>query len=684
MERIHDLPDENRLPQDIQDDLKKYSRSQNSEKAIVRLTDYQVSAVKQVLSALLQDLDGNLPAIVNTLLREIRINDETLKYMSGETRLKIKLNDYISKNLSKYLEVETGTSTDVPMEQLQKDLSEIFMDENQEVVGNIFEPLFHSFLPEEKIKLFLATTDPIKPLHIQISKFIDNHRFDLIEELFEKGFRPTSSQDWKDVLPQEYYDRFPPAMWKLTDWTQFVPFVELSKKYSLSIHNFIKYAFYKDNERLIRLGHEIRDKNRANSIRPSKHAPFINIFDEAETVLLQRTKPWVEGLVCVLIKPVKNCELYTSKPYGKYFFTTDALYKDLANSQYKCEQDKNSRVFSVKYLGFHSEFYVYHLLRNGQIVPQTFQVYEKGLLYMSTERPQLRIPKVEEYFLSLPFDNLSSPDQDFFLNIFKADISFFLTTIYDDTLDFDGMASVIVSGMMDKIETSSLKTCLEHAFHVYFLFDPRYNMNLLSNVAKERMNLFFYNLDNIDELPIDFYYPQYAFLGEEKQKSFERWHDRCMNGFIIEKLSYLFTKNYPVLRVKMPENNASSFPPKTILLGIETGEKIPLLHPYNNQYIYLPEVAGSIIQGQEYMVNGKPLSIDALSSIEKFLDLERVRAGLGSYLMDNDFEISVSTIRPHTETIIHEEEELVETNHMETLPDFKEKAYGFLEMLSAV
>lgn len=297
--RLQELPDQERLPQDIQDELKKYSRSQNSEKIIVRLTDYPVFAVRQVLSSLLQDLDGNLSALVSNLLKEIRLSDETMKYMSDENRLKMKLNQYVEANLSKYLPTSAGgAETDVPMEQLQKDLAGFFTVDDDEVVGNIFEPLFHSFLPEETIKLFLANTDATTPLQHQVSKFLDAHKFDLIRELFDNGFQPISPQDWKDALPPEYYERFPAVLWKLQRWDQFLPFIELSKRYSLSIHDFIKYSFYKDNERLIRIGHEILEEKRSIPIRPSKHAPFLNIFDENETLMLQRTRPWIDGLVC--------------------------------------------------------------------------------------------------------------------------------------------------------------------------------------------------------------------------------------------------------------------------------------------------------------------------------------------------------------------------------------------------
>lgn len=686
LQRIQGLPDNSILPQDTQDELKKYSRKQTSEKAVVRLTDYPVFAVKSVISSLLQNLDGNLSVLINDLLKEIRLTDDSMKYMSDNTKLKIKLENYTRENLSRYLPVVSGSSTDVPMEQLQKDLSGFFTDENGLVVGNIFEPLFHSFIPEEKIKAFLATSSFIKPdgqasVGYFISKFINNHKFDLIQELFEKGFKPTSPQDWKDNLPQEYYESFPPAFWKLKEWNQFLPFVELSRRYSLDIHDFIKYSFYKDNERLIRMGQDIRQEKRQIPIRPSKHAPFMTIYNENEMELLQRTRPWVEGLICVLIKPKKNCEMYLSKPYGTFYFPNDSFFKDLANPKFVCQQKPNSRVFSMKNanIKMDSELYVFHLLKNGQIVPQTYQVYEKGVKYATTEHSHLRIAKIEEYFLSLPYENLSPVDQDTLRDVFVNDLSFFLSTAFDDKLDFDRMALDIVSSTLSKAQCKPLKECFEHVFQVCFLFDPRYNMNLLSSIAKERMNLFFYKLDNLDELPVEFYYPQYHFLEKEKQQSFDRWRKRCMDNFIIEKLYVLFTKNYPILRVKLPEFHSFSSPSKTILLNVDSGEKLSLLHPYLNQYIYLPEVAESIRQNQEYIVDGNPISPETVLAIEHFFDIERVRAGLGSYLMDNEYElVSTTSMEASTQEYQIEEERQV----LETLPDFKEKAYKFLDLLS--
>lgn len=298
------------------------------------------------------------------------------------------------------------------------------------------------------------------------------------------------------------------------------------------------------------------------------------------------------------------------------------------------------------------------------------------------DRPRLTIPKVGEHFLSLPFESLSTTDQDFFRNVMIPDLSFFLTMVYDDTMDFQSMSTDIFTGMLAKTADKTLEQFLGHAFHLYFLFSPRYNLNLLTDVVKERMGMFFYHLDNLDELPVEFYYPQYHFLGEEQKQSFQRWYDRCKNNFITEKLYYLFTVNYPILRVRMPENHVSSTPPKKILLNVETGENISMLHPYRNQYLRLPEVAESILQNEEYIVGGKPLSPNMVSSLRYFYNIERVRSGMGSYFMDNDYEVLITA--SETPTTTREEMEEVAQSSIDTLPHFKEKAYQFLELLSAV
>lgn len=687
LQRLQDLPDEERLPEEVQDDIKKYARTQNSEKAILRLTDYPISAVRSVLSTLLQDLGGNLSVLVNDKLKEIRLSDDSLRYMTYDNQLKIKLEKYVRDHLSAYLSggVE-GPKTDVPLGQLQKDLADFFPKEDDEAVGNVFEPLFHSFLPEDTIKKFLATCGFVKPdgqvsIRYFVSKFVGDHRFDPIQELFEKGFQPTSPNDWKKALPQEYYERFPPTLWRLREWEQFRPFVELSKRYSLDIHDFIRYSFYKDHERLIRLGQEIREeKEEPQKTKPTRHAPYLVFYNEGEAQLLHRTRPWVDGVVSVLLKPKQDCGLYIGRPFGKYYFPTDAFYKDLANPDIMCVQEKSSRVFSIRHPGIDTnpQMYVFHLLNDGQIVPQTYTIYEKGVQYMGTERPRVRIPKIEEYFLSLPYENMSPADQKILHEKVRNDLSFFLPTIFDDKLDFDAMSSAIVSSVLSKHQDKPLRSCLGHVFNLYLLLSPRYNLDLLTTVVKDRLNLFFYRLENLDELPIDFYYPQYHFLGQEKQQTFDRWRTRCMDNFITETLYYLLIRNYPVLHIRLPENSYQVSIPKTILLGVEVGDKMSLLHPYQDQYIFLPDVAESIIQDQEYLVHKKPISPNTLLAMEQFFDLERVRAGLGSYMMDNEYEI-MPIMPPQTTT--REEEEEESEILPETLPDFKEKAYDFLASL---
>lgn len=681
LQRIQGLPQDDRLPGDIQDDIKKYSRTQNSEKAIVRLTDYPVQAVQSVLTALLQDLDGSLSLIVNNMLKEIRLSDETLRYMTLDTQLKLKLAQYVQENLSVYLPgAIDGPRTDVPLEKLRQDLAQFFPKD----VGNVFEPLFHSFIEEEKIKTFLATCNFIRPdgqvsIRPFVSKFIDDHRFDPIQKLLEGGFKPTSPNDWKDALPQEYYESFPATLWRLREWDQFRPFVELTRRYSLDIHDFIRYAFYKDNERLIRLGHEIR-KEKPEKIGPSRHAPYHVFYNQDEAQLLQRTRPWVNGLVSVLIKPKSHCDIYLGRPYEGFFFPTDVFYKDLANPEIVCKQEKSSRVFSIQNPGISkdAEMFIYHLMMDGQIVPQTYTIYEKGVGYMSTERPRVRIPKIEEFFLSsLSYENMSPVDQEIIHTKIHNDLVCFLPIIFDDKLDFDAMSSTIVSSLLTRHQDKPLRVFLKHAFNLYFLFSPRYNLDLLSNVIRDRMGLFFYRLENLDGLPVDFYYPQYHFLDKEKQGVFDRWRERCVNNFTTEMLYYLFARNYPVLQIRAPETHLSSSIPKSILLGVEVGDKISLLHPYQDQYVFLPDVAESIIQNQEYLVHKKPIHSGVLSCIETFFDLERVRAGLGSYMMDNDYEM------PLTMPTQDEVEEIEETPNTlpETLPGFREKAYEFLASL---
>jgi hypothetical protein len=284
----------------------------------------------------------------------------------------------------------------------------------------------------------------------------------------------------------------------------------------------------------------------------------------------------------------------------------------------------------------------------------------------------LRIPRVEDYFLSLPYENLSAVDQDILCERIRSDLSFLLPTIMEERLDFDQMASTLLSAVVSKHQDKPLREFLAHVFHIFFLVHPRYNMDLVSTVFKDRMNLFFYRLENLDELPVEYYYPSYHFLEEEQKQSFSRWQSRCRENFLSESLCALFTRNYPVLRVKLPSSTSLSVP-KSILLGVETGDKLSLLHPYQDRFLFLPDVADSILRNQEYLVGNHPLPVDTLG---RFFDLERVRAGLASYLMDNDYELAPT---PPQATTTRTEGGVVEP--LLTLPDFKKKAYAFLGSL---
>lgn len=648
--RIKDLPDDSQLPGDVMDDMKKYSRSQTSEKPIIRLTDYPVGPVRTILSSLLQDLDGNLSSLINDMLTKIKLSDETLRYMGHDEKLKHKLAEYFQTH-------PLGPD-------LGKDL--VAMDE-------VFAPLFQTpYIQSDTIYTFLTTNNFIHTngrvsIHHAISSFLHEHRFDPIRKLLlEEGFEPKSNDDWK-ILPQEYYDQFPRAFWKLRTWDQFIPFVELSKRYSLDMGEFVKYSFYQKEKHI----------ERATTIRPSPHPKFIAFYNHKEAELLQRTRPWVRNLVSVLIIPKKGCERYTGRPYGKYNFPTDIFYKDLANYSYN--QEKNSLVLTIHNaeLNIHAEMKVYHLLQDGQILPQTYTVFEEGMRYMSTERPLLQFPKITEHFLNLPLADMSENDQNTVCQQIQHDLTFFLSMIMDEKLDFDAMASYMVSSLLDRNKDKPLREFLQHAFQYYFLFSPRYSLDLMSTIINQRMNLFFYRLDRLDELPVSFYYPQHPFLGEEKQQCFDRWHKRCQDNFVQETLYCLFMRNYPALRVKLQDNAFTSTPPKSILLGLEEGNKLSLLHPYRNQYIYLPDVASSILQNQEYLVDGKPVPGAVMDQIGSLFDLERVRAGLGSYMMDNDFELQAPSFIPTTMTT-----NPTPIQPIATLPDFKQKAYAFLASMA--
>lgn len=71
--------------------------------------------------------------------------------------------------------------------------------------------------------------------------------------------------------------------------------------------------------------------------------------------------------------------------------------------------------------------------------------------------------------------------------------------------------------------------------------------------------------------------------------------------------------------------------------------------------------------------------------MERFFDLGRVQVGLGAIFLDHDYEImdsgSQHTILSPNQTDSNEQEDKTIPT-LETLPNFKENAYKFLELLS--
>lgn len=664
--RIQFLGDKDRMPQDVQDEIRAYSRTSISEKPILRVVDFPAHAVRHVFNGLLQHgAGGNLSVLMEPLLRDVFLTDEELRYIDRDTRIRRKLTDY----------VRNGGMMEKPIATVEEDLAKLIGRDDV----NDFAPLFRAHIPEEEVRRFLLDIPLDRSVQRAVSRFVQGHRFTPIQKLLEGGFRPASPRDWKEALPADYYDQFPPALWHLTEWEQFRSFAELSRQHSLDLSDFIKYAFYKGNEKLIRLGEDTRAAPTTTTTTTATPTLISTFYNASEVELLQRTRPWVEGFVSVLIEPVSGCDLYVGRPYnGSYYFPQDVFFRDLANQDVRQEHrgGKTLVLTHARSALPPAEMRVFHLLADGQILPQTRRVYEEGVRWIASGRARLTLPKVKEHMLSLPFEDLSPADQEVVLRKVRGDLTFFLSRVFDDELDLDAISSRLVDAALAM--TDSFRGFLSHVFQLYFMLAPRYNMDVVSGVIRDRLNLFFYRLDSLCALPVEFYYPQFPFLADPEKESFRRWRQRCLDSFILETLASVFARNYPILRVRVPDHHSFTCSPPPKLIPVSAREKLALLHPHLNTFLYLPEVAASILAEEEYLVGGSPLPRETTTDMARFLDLDRVRAGLASLMMDNEYEVPTTLAVGTTTTTTTTTPAAANLE----LSGFRENAYRFLELLS--
>ena len=681
---VRDLDPLDDLPETVQQIIRSYATSQSSEDDLRALIGFNVGQVRQILLLLL-DAEAlrstNLSPIIMTFAREnVNINDEN-KHIEYNKLVKLLLEKYIRKNLSVYLEDEDITPrTNVSIEKLQEDLKKLMpVDSKDEgVIDNPFENLFSIPLPEDIVKKFLVgLTKTEGSVRSKVFQFVKEHRFEPIKILFENNFKPETPADWKHVLPQQYYEQFPSYFWNLTSWADFKKYDDLSKNLSLDINDLIKYKFY-TKKSVLRVGGDMSELSASTEkvkvpIHPSRHAPFMTIPNRTEIELLQRTRPWVDGLVSVLIKPDTQT-IYQGKPYHDgYYFPQNFFYRDLANEDIIKTQDPKSNLFTIRSNGIKHNMYIYHLMKDGNIIPQTHASFEKGLNYIKNKKEAIIIPNVVLHFLMQHHANLAPADYLFFQRKFRSEISLYLSSLYDEKLDTDKIANDIEKSAYDSSHT--LNEYLKNIFNVFFLINPRYYyLDKITTVFKERLNMFFYNINKIHELPIEFYFPQYHFLEKKDQEEFLSWRNRSMEVFILESIYNLFSTNYPILKTNLKTHNIKQPNPDW---NVGTGSKLALLVPYKNKYISLPPLAKSILQHEEFNIDGKNVDKKFIASLTKYFNLEKAQYGLGAYFMDNEYELANDFYRFEN---IKEDEKVQVVPH---LNNFKEKAYAFLNEMKS-
>lgn len=658
------------VPDEIRTEMRAFARSQLSEVGILDAIDCSVDELRAVIEFLLLPTNlclTNLGKPIREFLQDRRANDEIERHGAGEAtvegydnRLWLRLARYARESLSTHIP-GSGGLVDTPIDQVEKDLHKLFVPDNP------FASIFGHFIPEDVIKSFLVAPHTDEGVRVAIHRFIREHSFDLIFQAFDLGFQPRSFEDWVEVFPRGFLDRFPPVMWKLTKVEDFRALHSAMMKTSFPIEDFV-HAYLALSRKNLRLLDPV--PRRVPSPAPPRRAiNELRVRNTGLAELIERTRPEIERHIAVLIEPLDNDLTYTAQRYKgtPYFYPTDAFFHDLVRNPVEQPRD----VLSIMLSNFDPprvrRVRVAHLLDDGRIEPQTHSMFLKSRQRVDTDET-IQIPHVIDHMLSLPLGSLSARDLTSLRDHFRKSISILLTDIFIEKLDTDSIASEIEDTIAATSE--SLRHYLSRVFNVVLLIDPRYGMRELFPGIVDRLNMFYYRLETIGDLPVDFYYPQNALL--EDTSSFVSWRDTACRSFCTASIMRVLRVYYPFLRVTVQVDVVRGFKP---VYKPHQTESFTLLVPYKGKFLFLPDVARAILQQEELSATSKTF----LDNIAVFFDLDRVKDAFAAILDTSGFEIQEETATAPSVLRLDVSTDLPAVE--ENLPGFRARAFALLDRL---
>jgi hypothetical protein len=360
---------------------------------------------------------------------------------------------------------------------------------------------------------------------------------------------------------------------------------------------------------------------------------------------------------------------YIGQRYGTtdYYYPNNTFFSDLARHDATFSRDILTLTLSDHDPPQVHRVRVFHLLSDSRIIPQTKQMFD-AVRGLRLQHKIVNLPHIQENFLALPFGSLSERDQSFLRQTIQTKLGLFLKDVFVEKMNIDQVVQEIETPIMHT--STSLGSYLERIARLFFFFDPRYGFNALFTGFNERVNMFYYRLAHLADLPVEFFYPQYAIL--ENTADFDRLLSDQRQCFIQELLARLFYIHYPFLKFIPKKCVVRPFQP---VFHTPHDDSLTLYVPYKRTFRYLPDVAHGIIHHDE-------LSLDHafLDSIAFFFDLDRVRHAYAAVLQPSGFELSDDHV--DISAVVASHDISASGPHViAPLPEFKTRALVFLDSM---
>lgn len=516
------------------------------------------------------------------------------------------------------------------------------------------------------MKEFLATSDFMVGGELDIRRaiqhFIRARCFDRVHRVLAEH-KIDGPSSWEAFLSKEYMAEFPRQLWRLTTSEQFEKLETDLRQTSIPMEGLIDRLLLQTKtaaeSSVVR-----RTMGRMRTETPN----LMRLKNHGEMEIFYRTRPDIPGFQTLLVRPLEEAVNYAGAMVSEdgYAIPTDAFYRDLVTKDVEQEglrlvirDEDRMRVMNVA-----------HQMRDGRIIPQTREMFLASQRYMEKRAAEklVAIPQIAQILLDTPLGLLSVRDLDALRKDARDGLIRSLTlpsgcALAQSSAEFLAMA--IEEGIFDR--DIDVDDYLSRLFPIIVLVDPRYAYHLLSPAIHLRIRLGFYRPAEMARLPASLVFPDYPGLSASKQADYDAWIAQGAEHFCRERIVAFLIRQYPFLRASSALKRSHSMPPRSLLSTPRRTESLLVLY-HGSIPLFLDVLATSILNGQEFLVDGKALDPAFLEELRQFLDLDRVQYGLSAPETEMDI---VPVIDFPSEDPTEES----------SLPDFKKTAMDLLDHL---